>query len=212
MKISNSSHIQKGVSHLVETHEVFQRLLPHCGEIPLRLSTADYEGLATIIISQQVSRASAAAITARLKEFVTPLTAETFLNAGEDCWRQAGLSRPKQRTLRAVSEAVIDKQIHLGSLCELGPEEAMAQLTAIKGIGPWTAEIYLMFCAGHRDIFPAGDLALQESIKLALELDTRPDEKTCRAISADWAPWRSVAARILWDYYRVVKRDAMPVS
>lgn len=211
MKISSTKDIQTGVDHLQGSHQFFQKLIPQCGEIPLRLSTADFNGLASIIISQQVSRASATAIFTRLKNLVAPLTAENYLKAGDEIWREAGLSRPKQRTLLAVSEAVIEKKIHLANLCELSPEDALNLLTDIKGIGPWTAEVYLMFCAGHRDIFPAGDLALQEAIKLALDLDERPDDKTCRQMSLEWSPWRSVAARILWDYYRVVKRDALPI-
>lgn len=211
LKISTSTDIQNGVDYLAATHQVFQNLLPKCGEIPLRLSTANFEGLASIIVSQQVSRASATAIFTRMKNLIVPLTAESYMKSGEDVWREVGLSRPKQRTLVAVSQAIIEKQLHLENLCELTPQLALDQLTAIKGIGPWTAEIYLMFCAGHPDIFPAGDLALQEAIKLALDLNERPNDKTCRTISAVWSPWRSVAARILWDYYRVIKRDAMPV-
>jgi DNA-3-methyladenine glycosylase II len=87
----------------------------------------------------------------------------------------------------------------------------LEQLVAIKGIGPWTGEVYLMFCAGHRDIFPAGDLALQEAVRLAFGLDERPNEKQCREISKNWKPWRAVAARMLWEYYSTVKRDATPL-
>lgn len=211
MRISSDKDIQKGVRHLRKSHPIFATLLPQCGTIPLRLSTPDFEGLANIIISQQVSRASAVAISGRLKTLIAPLTADSFLAGGEEIWRQAGLSRPKQRTLVAVSEAIKEKSLDLTELCELSAEEALETMTRIKGIGPWTAEIYLMFCAGHQDVFPAGDLALQEAIRLALNFDERPDAIMCRSISAEWAPWRAVAARILWDYYRVIKRDALPV-
>lgn len=210
MRISCQNDIETGVGFLKRQHPLFAKLLPQCGEIPLRLSTGDFEGLAAIIISQQVSRASAKAIFNRLKEQINPLTAEQYIKSGEAAWREAGLSRPKQRTLSALSSAVMDDGLLLDQLSVQSPENAMKALTDIKGIGPWTAEIYLMFSAGHPDIFPAGDLALQEAIKLGVGLEERPNEKLCRQISEDWAPWRSVAARILWDYYRVVKSDALP--
>jgi DNA-3-methyladenine glycosylase II len=212
MKISCQADIEEGVNFLIKTHPLFAELVPQCGQIPLRLTTGDFEGLAAIIVSQQVSRASANAIFNRLKEQINPLTAEHFLKAGENAWQNAGLSRPKQRTLNAVCAAVIDRRLNLDQLSSQTPQTAMKALTDIKGIGPWTAEIYLMFCAGHRDIFPACDLALQEAIKLGLGFEDRPGEKLCRQISEDWSPWRSVAARILWDYYRVVKSDALPVE
>lgn len=199
------------MTHLVGQHLFFENLVPFCGPIPLRLSTADFRGIAAIIVSQQVSKASATAIFNRLQMSIDPLTAEAFIGAGETVWREAGLSGPKQRTLKAIAEAECAGDIELGGLCDLSATEAEARMTSIRGIGPWTAEIYLMFCAGHPDIFPAGDLALQEAIRLAMKLDNRPGEKACRVISSDWTPFRSVAARILWDYYRVIKGDAMPV-
>lgn len=211
MKISGQDDIDTGVNELAHGCEIMRTLKAQCGVIPLRLSTADFAGLASIIVSQQVSKASADAIFRRLKSMVSPLTAAAFLKAGEPAWIAAGLSRPKQRTLMAVSEAVLEGGLDLGGLCELAPDEAKERLVLIKGIGPWTAEVYLMFCAGHRDVFPAGDLALQEAIRIAFEMDERPDDRTSRALAERWSPWRSVAARMLWAYYAQVKRDAAPV-
>ena len=211
MKISSEKDIKEGVAHLVSAHVIFEKLLPQCGPIPLRLSTSNFAGLASIIVSQQVSKASATAIFNRLSDEINPLDADTFLAAGEPAWQMAGLSRPKQRTMETIAKAVVSGELNLNNLCEIPAQEAEKHMTAIKGIGPWTAEIYLMFCAGHPDIFPAGDLALQEAIRIAMGLKNRPDEKVTRIIASDWAPWRSVAARILWDYYRVVKGDALPV-
>ncbi len=211
MKISCQDDIDTGVGELARSCEVMCSLKAQCGEIPLRLSTADFAGLASIIVSQQVSKASADAIFGRLKAQVCPLTPSGFLEAGEAAWIAAGLSRPKQRTLAAVSEAVLEKGLDLGGLCSLAPDAAMEQLVSIKGIGPWTAEVYLMFCAGHRDVFPAGDLALQEAIRMAFGMEERPDDKISRSLAERWSPWRSVAARMLWAYYAQVKRDAAPV-
>ena len=211
MRITSEKDIEKGVSELRKNCATLDQILQQCGPIPLRLQTPGFAGLASIIVSQQVSRASAIAIYQRLERLVNPLSAENFLLEGEKAWIEAGLSRPKQRSLAALCNSIIHHGLDLESLCELDPREATNALIAIKGIGPWTAEIYLMFCAGHCDIFPAGDLALQESVKLAKNLSERPNEKQLRMIAEDWAPWRSVAARILWDYYRVIKRDALPV-
>ena len=101
----------------------------------------------------------------------------------------------------------------MDGLAEKPAEEAMADMTALKGIGPWTGEVYLLFCAGHPDIFPAGDLALQEAIRHAFNLENRPSEKDTRVIAETWSPHRGVAARLFWSYYRTIKkgRDALPL-
>lgn len=211
MRITCQADIERGVAHLADRDERLRRLAGICGPVPLRLSEPDFAGLASIIVSQQVSKASADAIFGRLTSLVTPLTPENFLAAGETAWKAAGLSGPKQRTLTAISEAVLAGDLPLSQLCGMAPDSAIEQMVAVKGIGPWTAEVYLMFCAGHQDIFPAGDLALQEAIRLGFDLAERPNEKTCRAIADAWTPWRAVAARLLWRYYGVVRREAAPV-
>jgi DNA-3-methyladenine glycosylase II len=210
MRIANQDDIEEGLEFLVRKDRRMKKILRPCGPIPLRLSEPGFAGLASIIVSQQVSKASAEAIFGRLKKLVDPLSPEQFLQRGEPAWIEAGLSRPKQRTLCAISEAILAGKIDLYGLCTLEPDLALEHLVAIKGIGPWTGEVYLMFCAGHRDIFPAGDLALQEAIRLAHDLDLRPSEKQCREIAEQWKPWRAVAARMLWEYYATVKRDATP--
>jgi len=210
MRIANQGDIEEGVAYLVRRDRRLKNMLKPCGQIPLRLSEPGFAGLASIIVSQQVSKASADAIFGRLKALVDPLTPDEFLGKGEKAWIEAGLSRPKQRTLCAISEAVLDGQIDLHGLCEFEPQMALEQLVAIKGIGPWTGEVYLMFCAGHRDIFPAGDLAIQEAVRLSHGMEIRPSEKQCRELAEAWSPWRAVAARMLWEYYSTVKRDAAP--
>lgn len=211
MRIADQSHIDEGLRHLRDSDAVMAKAAAACRQVPLRLSRPGFAGLASIIVSQQVSKASAEAIFARLTSLVDPLEAAPFLAAGEDAWREAGLSRPKQRTIAAVAEAVLAGSLQLEALCEEPPEAAIGQLVALKGIGPWTAEVYLMFCAGHADIFPAGDLALQEALRMLTGAEERPGEKACREMAQRWAPWRSVAARMLWEYYRVAGRDAAPL-
>ncbi len=120
----------------------------------------------------------------------------------EDRLRGCGLSRPKARYAHALAEAEID----YGALAAMPEDEAIAALTAVKGIGVWTAEIYLMFSIGRADVFAPGDLALQEAARILVDLPGRPAEKALRARAAEWSPWRGVAARLLWAYYRAAKR------
>jgi DNA-3-methyladenine glycosylase II len=212
-QIRDMNDIRKGLSMLARRDAQLKAILPAVGEVPLRLAQPGFAGLAAIVISQQVSKASADAIYSRLVSLVVPLEPAGILAADEEIFRSAGLSRPKQRTLVHVADAIVSGTLDLDHVCTLDPQEAIDAMTAVKGIGPWTAEIYLMFCAGHADIFPAGDLALQEAARAAYGLENRPDDKQLRAIAAAWTPWRSVAARLLWSYYRTLKqgREAMPL-
>jgi DNA-3-methyladenine glycosylase II len=175
---------------------------------PLRRREPGFAGLAAIIVSQQVSVASANAIFGRLEQRIAPLEAAGLASASEETLRACGLSAPKIRALRAVAEAVLTHALDLGGLAGMDAEEAHRALVAVKGIGPWTADIFLLFCLGHPDAFPAGDLALQEAAKLALDLKKRPDAARLERIAERWRPWRGVAARMLWAYYRGVKARA----
>ena len=206
MRIKSQTDIDKGMKYLCEISEELKAVSLIAEGVPLRLGVPNFEGLTAIIMAQQVSRASADAIFGRLKKLVSPFIAENYLNAGEKAWIEAGLSRPKQKTMLAVCDAIIKGSLDLEKLCDLRPDEAMEQMTSIKGIGPWTAEVFLLFNAGHADIFPAGDLALQEAVKLAFKLDERPSDKITRKIAEQWAPWRGVAARLLWNYYAVMQK------
>jgi DNA-3-methyladenine glycosylase II len=182
------------------------------GEVPLRLTEPGFESLASIIVSQQVSRASADAIFGRLTRLVDPLTPDGLLSAGEAVFREAGLSRPKQKTLLAIAGAVADG-LDLHHLCGLEAGDAVGRMTAISGIGPWTAECYLLFSAGHPDVFPARDVALQAAVGHAFGLESRPGEKALIALAESWMPWRGVASRLFWAYYREWKgREAAPAT
>ncbi|MGL5362887.1 MAG: DNA-3-methyladenine glycosylase family protein [Bosea sp. (in: a-proteobacteria)] len=183
----------------------WQAIIAASGAPPLRLQQGGFEGLARIIVSQQLSVASARAIWAKVEAIIVPLTPERFLAATDDELRQAGLSRPKQRTLLAISAAVVDKTLVLEGLADATAEDIHAQMTAVKGIGPWTADIYLMFCLGHADAFAPGDLALQEAARIGFGLKKRPNPKEMAKIAENWKPHRGVAARLLWAYYAVVK-------
>lgn len=180
------------------------------GPLPLRLTEPGFVSLASIIVSQQVSTASARAIFGRLTVLVNPLTPAAILNADVSLFREAGLSGAKERTLLALSRAVEDG-LDLMHRVDLDAEEAIRHLSAVKGIGPWTAEVYLLFAAGHPDVFPSGDVALQTSVGHGLGMETRPDAKKLAVIAESWSPWRGVAARLFWAYYRTIRgRDAAP--
>jgi len=201
------------MAHLLACDERLHAVAEIAGQVPLRRARPDLAGLVGIIISQQVSVASADAIEARFLALVDPLTADRLRACDDDLLRRAGLSRPKQRTMRHVAEAICSGNLDLAAVARKPVEVAMAELTAINGIGPWTAEIYLLFCAGHPDIFPAGDLALQEAVRLGLAMRKRPDEMKLRKIAERWLPWRGVAARLFWTYYRMQRngRQTLPV-
>ena len=211
--IRSRRDIETGLAELLKSDDRLRAVAEIAGEVPLRLSTPDFAGLAGIIVSQQVSRASADAIHGRLVALVDPLEPRTLLAAGEAIFREAGLSRPKQSALVHAAEAVLDGRLDLPGLPLLPADEAMTAMTQVKGIGPWTTEIYLLFCGGHADIFPAGDLALAEAARVVFDLAERPGDKALRELAASWSPWRGVAARLLWAYYRAIKggRDAMPL-
>ncbi len=210
-RIETLEHVTEGLDALCAIEPRLMRVREMAGEVPLRLSEPGFRSLASIIVSQQVSRASAAAIFGRLAALVDPLTARAVLAAGEPAFREAGLSRPKQRTLLAIAQAVEQDGLDLDHLCRLEAPEAMARLTAIHGVGSWTAEVYLLFAAGHPDIFPARDVALQSAVGHAFDIDPRPGEKTLIRLAESWAPWRGVAARLFWAYYRETRgRDAVP--
>ena len=191
---------------LAQDPKVIAHMLEVGGHPPLRKRDAGLAGLVWIIISQQVSTASANAIHRRfLDHFPTPDAAE-ILAASEDDLRGCGLSAPKIRTLRAVCDAVATGALDFAALPRMEAHEAHAALIAIKGIGPWTADIFLLFSLGHPDAWPVGDLALQEAAKLALNLRTRPDAARLEKLGERWRPWRGAAARLLWAYYGGVKQ------
>ncbi len=186
--------------------ETIGHLLAIGGAPPLRLRPPGFAGLAAIVTGQQVSTASAAAIFARLEAALQPLSATTLLAAPDAVLVAVGLSTAKIRTLRAAAAAVVDGALPLDRLDAMPAEAAHAALVAIKGIGPWTADSFLLFCLGHPDAWPAGDIALQEAARVALKGEARPSAAELQVIAERWRPHRGVAARLLWAYYRVLKQ------
>jgi len=172
---------------------------------PLRKRDGGFGGLVAIIMAQQLSVASAAAITARLRAAIAPFSPENLLATPVETLIGAGLSQPKIRATISVAEAAANGHLDFGALAGMSGEAAHAALVGVKGVGPWTADIYLLFCLGHPDVFPAGDLALQEAARLALHLDARPDEALMATLARRWSPYRGVAALMLWAFYAVTR-------
>lgn len=199
--ITSDACVAEGAQALAAMDARFASALEQTGALPLRLRKDGFTALLSAIISQQISVAAAAAIWGRME--AAKLTGpRKILWASDDDLRACGLSGQKIKYARALAEARIDYK----ALREVSSDQVIAILVKVPGIGPWTAEIYAMFSLGHADVFPPGDLALQEAAKVLFDLPKRPSEREFRLMAADWAPWRAVAARLLWAYYRVEKQ------
>ncbi|MFZ4808857.1 MAG: DNA-3-methyladenine glycosylase family protein [Hyphomicrobiaceae bacterium] len=210
--IASDDDVAAGVRALRRKCTVMRRIHETTGHPPLRRREPGFEGLARIIVGQQLSIASAAAIWGRLAAAYPGLPAAAITGADDADLRALGLSRPKIRTLRAAAEAV-SAGLDLQDLGSAGEVEIHDRLTAINGIGPWTADIFIMFCLGRADGFAAGDLALQIAAQHAYDLSERPSPAELLALADRWRPWRGVAARLLWAYYPTIRkvRTAEPV-
>ena len=200
--IETDADLREGIRALRRKCPHLRRVHDRAGDPPLRRHPAGFEGLARIIVGQQLSIASAQAIWSRVQAAVRPMSAKAFLKLSDEELRRAGLSRGKVKTLRAMSEA-IEAGLDLDEFTA-APEEAVHEtLTALPGIGPWSADIFLLFCLGRADAFAAGDLALQTAVARALELRERPSREELLEIAERWRPWRGVAAHMLWAYYKL---------
>jgi DNA-3-methyladenine glycosylase II len=163
------------------------------------------------VVSQQLSVAAADTIFGRVKDKVVPFDPATLLATQAEVLRACGLSAPKQKHMKSIASAILDGSLDLKRVRNLHDDDARAHLTAVKGIGPWTADIYLMSSLGRADIWPVGDVALQAAIARALKLKKRPNEKGMEKLSKNWKPWRTIAARLFWmheDGIRKAKREA----
>jgi DNA-3-methyladenine glycosylase II len=210
--IHTDADLDHAIAQLAGADPRFAAVLARAGRPPLRRRPDGFAGLAGIVVSQQLSTASASAIWGRLKAAFDPFDPEALLRARPAKLARIGLSAPKIRALKAIAKAVARGNLDLAALVEMPADEAHAALTAVHGIGPWTADIYLLFCLGHADAWPAGDLALQEATRLLLALAMRPTSKEMLPLAERWRPWRGAAAYVLWSYYRAAKhRDGAPL-
>ena len=205
--------LQTGLAQLILADPRLKPVAEKAGAFSLRRREAGFPGLCAIVCGQQLSTASAAAIRNRLFAAFDPFHHDTVRHARTDKLKRLGLSAPKIKSIREIAKAVADARIDLNAVGDMDADAAHAALIELHGIGPWTADIYLLFCLGHADAFPSGDLALQESARIAFGLRTRPDATKLAKMAEAWRPWRGVAAHLLWAYYHVAKkRDVVPIE
>jgi DNA-3-methyladenine glycosylase II len=192
---------------LVEQDPRLKPVIEMTGHAPLRRRAPGFAGLATIICGQQLSTFAAAAIWARMVAAFDEVHHDHIRAARADRLRRLGLSVAKIKTLKFIAREIAEGRLDLATLADAPADEAHDRLTALHGIGPWTADIYLLFCLGHSDAWPAGDLAVQEAVRIGLGLKSRPTVKEMAAIGEAWRPYRGAAAHLFWAYYKVVKAN-----
>ena len=190
-----------GLSFLSDTDPDLAEILKHLGPPPLRAREPGFPTLVYLILEQQVSLTSARATYDRLADRLSPLTPEGFLELDDATLKNIGFSRQKTAYCRHLALSILENRLNLPGLGEMDTPVARSELMKIKGIGPWTADIYLLSALGRPDIWPKGDLALAVSVQKVKNLASRPTPDELAAISTPWQPWRAVAARILWHDY-----------
>lgn len=204
-RLDSAEAVSAHLDVLVKHDPRLARVREISGTVQPRISEPGFPGIAKVICGQQLSVASAAAIWKRFEALPGALDPISYLALSEEAVRTTGFSSGKFRTLRVIAQAMAAGELDFDHLETLSAAQAVAYLTAHKGIGPWTAEVYLMFCAGHPDVFPAGDLALLKAVQHGLGLDARPSIKDMIGIAAGWAPYRSAAALMFWRYFAVLR-------
>jgi DNA-3-methyladenine glycosylase II len=204
--LHTQSDLALALAQLLRADPRLVPVLEKAGEPALRRGEPGFPGIARIICGQQLSTASAGAIWGRLQAAFDPFHHDSLRRARADRLGRLGLSAAKIKSIKAIAHALAKGELDLDHIGQSDADTAHAALIEMHGIGPWTADIYLLFCLGHADAWPAGDLALQESARIALGLDARPSARELTAIADAWRPWRGVAAHLLWGYYHVVKR------
>jgi DNA-3-methyladenine glycosylase II len=190
---------------------IFAAILARAGPPRFRRRRNGFETLLHIILEQQVSIDAAAAMFRRLNGECRPLDPAGFLALGDDTLRRCGFSRQKAAYGRSLADRAANGTLDFVRLAVAPDDEALAALVALKGIGRWSAEIYLLFALGRADVWPAGDLGLQLGVAADLGLPARPDERDLRAMGERWRPWRSVAACLFWQSYLHTRNRSAPV-
>jgi len=204
-RISGRAVLDRQLAALCAADPRLGPVLAGAGEVPLRLREGGFAGLAQVVVAQLLSVASAGAIQARVEAVVGTMRADRFMRVDPISLRAAGLSAAKIATLRVLAEAELGGLIDYDALADMAATDAVNDLTRFKGIGRWSAEIYLLFSTGHPDIFPAGDLALRKAVGQVLNMP-EASEHQVRAAAERWTPWRGAAARLMWRHYALVNR------
>lgn len=190
--------LNRAIRILVKQDPRLASVVAMTGMPTLRRRDSGFAGLARIITGQQVSTVAAAAIWSRVSQALEPFTTEAIDRATPARLGKLGLSAAKARALKSIAKEIRDEALDLDGLAALDADAAHARLTALHGVGPWTADVYLLFCLGHRDAWPAADLAIQEGMRIGLKLTARPTTKQAMALGDHWRPYRGAAAHLWW--------------
>jgi DNA-3-methyladenine glycosylase II len=204
--LNTQADLEDAVHTLVKQDPRLKPIFEVTGMPALRRREPGFAGLAHIICGQQLSTASAATIWARVSQAFDPFDHDALRRARTDRLGRLGLSAAKIKTLKALAREIAAERLNLDVLANEDADIAHNTLTALHGIGPWTADVYLLFCLGHGDAWPAGDLAVQEAVKIGLGLKTRPTAKQMAPLAEPWRPRRGAAAHLWWSYYRAIKK------
>ena len=204
--LNSQTDLEDAIHALIKLDPRLKPIFEVAGMPSLRRREPGFVGLAHIVCGQQLSTASASAIWARLSAAFEPFDHDAVRRARADRLGRLGLSAAKIKTLKHLARELAAERLNLDVLAEEDADAAHHTLTALPGIGPWTADVYLLFCLGHGDAWPAGDLAVQEAIKIGLKLNARPTEKQMAPLAEPWRPMRGAAAHLWWSYYRAMKK------
>ena len=196
----NQDIFQEGIEYLLSVETKFKKLIPK-EEIKFFLRPPGFEGICSLVIEQQISVAAAESIKNKVFHLMDNVCSSKFIDLEESLLRSAGLSRPKINYLKGIAEHEISGKLEFNKINAMDDDEAREYLCRLKGIGNWTADCYLMACLGRQDIWPIGDIGLQEGVRKLKNLTVRPDINEMIAIADDWRPYRSVAANLLWRDY-----------
>jgi DNA-3-methyladenine glycosylase II len=208
MNVENLRSLRAAAHRLAERCQVIARAVAIGGTPPWRCDEVGYPGLARTIVYQQLSGRAAATIWSRVQALLPVVSPSAVLAASSDDLRGCGLSRGKVEHLRSVAEAVASGALNFARVASADDEEARAELTAVRGVGPWTADVYLMFSLRRPDVFPHGDLGLAEAYRLLADLAERPSPRELLEFAETWRPARAVAAHLLWSALNVSKSAA----
>ena len=206
LHLNSQADLEEAIHALVRMDPRLKPVFELAGMPTLRRREPGFAGLAAIICGQQLSTASAAAIWARLTAAFDPFHHDELRNARADRLGRLGLSAAKIKTLKNLAREIAAERLNLAVLANEEADAAHHTLTSLHGIGPWTADLYLLFCLGHADAWPAGDLAVQEALKIGLGLRTRPTAREMAPLAEPWRPMRGAAAHLWWTYYRAIKK------
>ena len=204
--LNSQDDLEEAIHALIKLDPRLEPIFEVAGMPALRRREPGFVGLAHIVCGQQLSTASASAIWGRLSAAFQPFDHDAVRRARTDRLGRLGLSAAKIKTLKHLARELAAERLNLDVLAEEDADTAHHTLIALPGIGPWTADVYLLFCLGHGDAWPAGDLAVQEAIRIGLKLNARPTEKQMAPLAEPWRPMRGAAAHLWWSYYRALKK------